>query len=316
MEPTNVVRRTVGRFLNIIKKELYIMENGFRGYHPYVVFFYYLCTGFLIMYFKHPLFLLIALILLIFINISHDRGQALKKWTIPLVVMSLFFIMLKPFLVSRGTNILFYFRGKQVTLEALTYGVVMALTIVIILMMFISFNIVLNGNKFLFVFSRILPKTAFLIMLTIRFIPLLKERYDEIETVQQVKGKSLKAGSLINRMKSGMNFMQILLAWSLEEAIQTADAMKARGYGTGKKSSYIPYKIQGRDWASLILLTLLFAICLFGGSLGYGKIVIYPELGTLQLYLLDWITFISMILLLAFPIIIEGREKVRWTFSI
>src|SRR5690625_7920044 len=117
MEPTNVVRRTVVRFLNIIKKELYIMENGFRGYHPYVVFFYYLCTGCLIMYFKHPLFLLIALILLIFINISHDRGQALKTWTISLVAMSLFFIMLNPFLVSLSTNILFDFLDKQLNLE-------------------------------------------------------------------------------------------------------------------------------------------------------------------------------------------------------
>lgn len=289
---------------------------GFQSYHPYVLILYYIYTGILLMYFTHPVFLLTALFLMIFVNLSQGGSEALKKWTPLLVIMATVIIALNPFLVSRGTNILFYFRGKQVTLEALTYGVVMALTIVIILMMFISFNIVLNGNKFLFVFSRILPKTAFLIMLTIRFIPLLKERYDEIETVQQVKGKSLKVGSLINRMKSGMKFMQILLAWSLEEAIQTADAMKARGYGTGKKSSYIPYKIQGRDWASLILLTLLFAICLFGGSLGYGKIVIYPELGTLQLYLLDWITFISMILLLAFPIIIEGREKLRWTFSI
>src|SRR5690625_1037260 len=315
MEPTNVVRRTVGRFLNIIKKELYIMENGFRGYHPYVVFFYYLCTGFLIMYFKHPLFLLIALILLIFINISHDRGQALKKWTIPLVVMSLFFIMLNPFLVSRGTNILFYFRGKQVTLEATLYGFVMALSIVTILLMFISFNIVLNGNKFLFIFSRILPRTAFLIMLTLRFMPLFKERYEEIDMAQRVKGMTLAHGSLFKRMKNGLTFVQILFAWSLEEALQTADAMKARGYGTGKTSSYIPYNMQARDWMSILYLTLLFSLCLFSGYLGYGKIVIYPELGTLQFFALDWVSFFSMILLFSLPLHIEGREKLRWTFS-
>src|SRR5690625_5072645 len=120
------------------------MENGFRGIHPYVVFFYYVCTGFLVMYFKHPLFLLIALILLIFINISHDGGKILKKWSIPLVLMSVFFILLNPFLVSRGTNILFYFRGKQVTLEATMYGVVMALALVSVLVMFVSFNQILH----------------------------------------------------------------------------------------------------------------------------------------------------------------------------
>jgi len=268
------------------------------------------------MFFNHPVFLLIAFFLMLIFNLTQAGREALRKWMPMLIVMGTIIIALNPFLVSRGTNILFYFRGKQVTLEATMYGVVMALTIITIIIMFVAFNIVLNGNKFLFIFSRILPRSAFLIMLTLRFMPLLRERYDEIETVQQVKGKSLKAGSIINRMKSGMTFLQILLAWSLEEAIQTADAMKARGYGRGRKSSYIPYKIEGRDWASFVFLTVLFALCLFGGYLGYGKIHIYPELGTLQFFLIDWIVAFSMVLLLSFPIMIEGREKLRWTYSI
>lgn len=268
------------------------------------------------MYFNHPMFLCSALIVILIVNLSQGGGDALKKWAGALIIMGTIMVVLNPFLVSRGTNILFYFRGKQVTLEALIYGVVMALTIVAILLMFVAFNITLNGNKFLFIFSRILPRTAFLIMLTIRFMPLLRERYDEIERVQQVKGKSLQTGPLLNRLKSGMLFLQVLLSWSLEEAIQTADAMKARGYGSGRKSSYIPYRIMGRDWAALMALTLLFALCLLGGYLGYGKIIIYPELGTLQFYPLDWITGLSMILLIAFPVLIEGREKLRWTYSI
>jgi len=290
------------------------MENGFRGYHPYVVFFYYLCTGFLIMYFKHPLFLLIALILLIFINISHDRGQALKKWTIPLVVMSLFFIMLNPFLVSRGTNILFYFRGKQVTLEATMYGVVMSLALVSVLVMFVSFNLILNGNKFLYIFSKLLPRTAFLIMLSIRFVPLLKRRFDEISSVQHVRGMTMSEGNIRVRAKNGMSMIQTLLTWSLEEAIQTADSMKARGYGSGKKSSYIIYRMTKRDWVWLITLLFLFSICIAGGLLGYGKIVIYPELGTLHLYILDWVLLFCMVALISFPLLVEGREHFKWNY--
>lgn len=299
------------------KKVIHIRnEIGFQSYHPYVIFSYYIFVGTLVMYFNHPVFLLTALILMICLNIIHDGGKELKKWLPFFIMMGILIVVLNPFLVSRGTNILFYFRGKQVTLEATIYGFVMALVIIIILMMFISFNITLNGNKFLFIFSRIFPRTAFLVMLTLRFFPLLRDRYDEITMVQQVKGKSLKKGSFFNRIKSGMIFIHILLSWSLEEAIQTADAMKARGYGSGPKSSYIPYHIEKRDWFVLGLMIVFYLLCLFGGFLGYGKIIIYPELGTLQFFFLDWIVYISMLLLFAIPVFVEGREKLRWTYSL
>lgn len=290
------------------------MESGFRGYHPYVIFSYYVCVGFLAMYFKHPLFLIVALIILMFVTISHDGGKSLKKWAPILLLMSTMFILLNPFLVSRGTNILFYFRGKQVTLEATMYGVVMSLAIVSVLVMFISFNLILNGNKFLFIFSKVLPRTAFLTMLSIRFVPLLKERLDEINAVQRIRGMTIKEGTIRNRAKNGLVMIQILLTWSLEEAIETSASMKSRGYGIGKKSSYIPYKMEKRDWGWLLTLFTLFLICIAGGLLGYGKIVIYPQLGTLQLYPLDWVLFIAMMILVSFPLIVEGREYLRWKY--
>lgn len=291
------------------------MENGFRGYHPFIIFFYYICVGSLAMFFKHPLFLLTAVFLLIALNLMHDRGQALRKWAPALFTMSALIIILNPFLNSRGSHILFYFRGKQVTLEATIYGVVMSLSIVAVLIMFVSFNDILNGNKLLFVFARILPRTAFLIMLTVRFVPLLKRRLDEIYAVQRVRGMTLHAGTIRERMRSGMLMLHILLTWSLEEAIQTADSMKARGYGIGHRVSYVPYRMEKRDWFWLSALIILYVVCLTGGFLGYGKIVIYPQLGTLHLFIFDWITFGSMVILYSFPLLVEGREQLRWKFS-
>lgn len=288
------------------------MQNGFHSFHPFVQFAYYICVATLAFYFKHPVFLLTSCLILICVNLTHDGGRAFRQWIPALLTMSILIMVLNPFLVSRGTNILFYFRGKQVTLEATMYGVVMALSIAIILIMFISFNLILNGNRFLFLFARILPRTAFLTMLSIRFVPLLRRRLSEINAVQRIRGLSLTEGNLRERAKAGMLKTQILLTWSLEEAIQTADSMKARGYGIGKKTAYIPYRMEKRDWAWLILLGLLFLVCIIGGLLGYGKIIIYPELGTLQFYLLDWVLFGCMIILHSFPLIVEGKEQLKW----
>ncbi len=291
------------------------IENGFRSYHPYVQFCYYLCVGILAMYLDHPIFLATALILLLLVNISHDKGRAIRKWMPILLIMSGFIILLNPFLVSRGTTILFYFRGKQVTLEALMYGITMALFIVVILVMFVSFNLILNGNRFLYVFSKFLPRIAFLVMMSIRFVPLLKRRLDEISDVHRVRGMSMAMGSLHARIRNGMLRVQILLTWSLEEAIHVTDSMKARGYGSGTKSTYIPFHMEKRDWAWLLTLLVLLSLCIYGGTLGYGKMVIYPELGPWQFFALDWVVYSCMIIILAFPLFVEGREKLRWIFS-
>ena len=276
---------------------------------------YYIAIGVLLLYFNHPLFLLAAFLFLVVVNLTHDKGKELKKWLPMLLIMSSFIVLLNPFLVSRGTNILFYFRGKQVTVEATVYGVVMTLSIVAIIILFISFNLILNGNKFLYVFSRILPKLAFLSMLAIRFVPLLRVRLEEITDVQRVRGIDMRSGSIRNRAKSGMVLLQILLTWSLEEAMETADSMEARGYGTGKRSSYLPFRWEKRDIGWLVTIWILFIACLLGGMLGYGKIHIYPELGTLQFYLLDWILLGCLSILVTFPLFVEGREQIRWKHS-
>lgn len=276
---------------------------------------YYIAVGVLLLYFNHPIFLLLIFLLLIVLNLTHDRGKELKKWLPVLLIMSSFIVLLNPFLVSRGTTILFYFRGKQVTVEASLYGVVMSLSIVGIIILFISFNLILNGNKFLYIFSRVLPKLAFLSMLAIRFVPLLRVRLGEIADVQRVRGIDIKSGSIKNRAKSGMVILQILLTWSLEEALETANSMEARGYGTGKRSSYLPFQWEKRDVGWLVIIWLLFIACLIGGFLGYGKIYIYPELGTLQFYMLDWILLGIVTVLVAFPLFVEGREQLRWKLS-
>ncbi|MBB4823246.1 energy-coupling factor transport system permease protein [Sporosarcina luteola] len=291
------------------------MGNGIHSIHPFVMFFYYLSIGFFAMFFNHPAFLLAGCLALAAVNLTHDRGTAMKQWMPVMVSMTLLIILVNPFINSRGTHIFFYFRGKQVTLEATLYGVVTSMSLLMVLLLFISLNIVLNGNKILYIFSRILPKTAFLIMLSIRFVPLLKRRLTEIQDVQRVKGMTIKQGTIRNRAKSGMSILQILLAWSLEEAIETADSMKARGYGTGKRSPYIPYRITKTDQNWLIYLAIFFIISVAGGFLGYGKIIIYPKLGTLHFYPLDWVVFTSCLAVMLFPVLVEGREQLKWNYS-
>ncbi|PIC76610.1 ABC transporter permease [Sporosarcina sp. P19] len=292
------------------------MGNGIQAIHPFVMFFYYICLGFFAMFFNHPIFLLAGCLALIAVNLSHDGGQAMKQWAPLMVTMTALIIVINPLINSRGTHVWFDYFGKQVTFEAMLYGVVTAMSLLMILLLFVSLNSVLNGNKLLYIFARILPRTAFLIMMSIRFVPLLKRRLTEIQDVQHLKGMTMTQGTLRERAKSGMSMLQILLSWSLEEAVETADSMKARGYGSGTRRPYIPYRMTKSDRRWLSYLLVAFVMCGTGGFMGYGKIVIYPELGLLHLSSLDWFVFACGMAVALFPLFVEGREQLKWNYSI
>ncbi|HEX7066274.1 MAG TPA: energy-coupling factor transporter transmembrane protein EcfT, partial [Bacillales bacterium] len=109
-------------------------------------------------------------------------------------------------------------------------------------------------------------------------------------------------------------FVQILLTWALEEALQTADSMAARGYGLSGRSRYHPYKMAPKDWGALVYLIVAGTISVVGWKLGYGKLAVYPVLEPVFLHGREWLYLFMFLGFLGFPIAVEGREKLRWLF--
>ncbi|MCM3161271.1 energy-coupling factor transporter transmembrane component T [Metabacillus litoralis] len=290
------------------------MNRGIHSFHPFVSFFYYVGAAALVMLYKHPVFLFVAALLFIFFHLQLDKGKTLRSWLVMMFFLSIFFLIINPLINRRGTHILFYLYHNPVMLEAIIQGVILALSIFTLLVLFASYNLVITAEKFLFLFSRILPQWALLTMLSMRFVPLLKRRLREIESVQKGKGLSVSEGKIRTRAKNGILLIQILLTWSLEEAIQTADSMAARGYGLKKRSKYTPFKMKIQDWLVLFTLLLIGSVAVAGWWLGDGVLSIYPILESPVIQGREWFYLGVFTLYLAIPLFIEGRDTVRWHF--
>ncbi len=290
------------------------MSRGVHAFHPFVLFLYYVGAAALVMLYKHPVFLLVGAIIFILFNFQLDKGKALKNWFKMLIILTGFFLLINPLINHRGTHILFYFHHNPIMLEGVIQGLILALSIFTLIVLFASYNHVVTVDKFLFLFAKWLPQWALLTMLSMRFVPLLRRRLKEIEVVQKGKGISVTEGKLKERAKNGILLVQILLTWSLEDAIQTADSMAARGYGVKKRSKYTPYKLKGKDLLAIIYILALFMIALFGWWLGDGVLSIYPILETMSIQGREWFYLFLYILYLSSPLLIEGREGIRWHF--
>lgn len=291
------------------------MKTGFAFLHPAVCFFYYINLFLFSMIFLHPFFLITALVSVAALNGLQNQGERMKRSLLFFLVIGLVFCVMNPLMSHRGTHILFYLGSEPITLESILYGFVMMLSLLTIMTAFLSYNHVITADKFLFLFSSFSPKAALLMMMAARFVPLLKRRFSELALIQRTRGLDPGSGSIKKRAMEGMQLLQLLLSSSLEEAMQTADSIKARGYGTNKRTVYFPYKMGSVDWVVLAFLITSAIISYVGCLFGYGRLTIYPKLESIWFTSYEWVTYISVCLFLCIPLVIEGREEVRWRFS-
>lgn len=271
--------------------------QGFSSRHPGVIFVYYLfLLTFAILLF-HPVYLSIILSASIIFNlIIGDKKSFIKSGKFYIILAFMVFVV-NPLINHRGQTILFYLFNNPITLEAIMNGFILSLSLLSILMIFHSLQSVLDHHKLLYLFAKYIPKTSFLIMMTLRFLPLLKRRLTDISLVQKTYGIDSSKGSLRKRAQAGMTLLNVLVNWSLEEALQTADSMKARGYGLTKRSSYLKYKIKRQDIITLFFILSLSVIAVFSWLYGYSSLNIYPELQQIRFTQIDVVFYCLFIFL-------------------
>jgi energy-coupling factor transport system permease protein len=290
------------------------MKAGFASFHPVVCFVYYVNLFLFSMLFLHPFFLVTILAAAVALNGLQHQGERMKRSFPFFLIIGLVFFIMNPLISHRGTHILFYIGSEPITLESVLYGWMMMMSLLAIVTAFLSYNRIITADKFLFLFSSLSPKAALLTMMAARFVPLLQRRFSELALIQRTRGLNPQTGSVKKRAAEGMQLLQLLLSSSLEEAMQTADSVKARGYGTSKRTAYFPYRMGTMDWTVLGLLVLSAGLAYTGWLFGWGRLQIYPELESVWFTSYEWLTYIAACLFLVIPLVIEGREEIRWRF--
>ncbi|WP_235804757.1 energy-coupling factor transporter transmembrane component T [Secundilactobacillus kimchicus] len=284
----------------------------FEQLNPWVTFSYYVVTIACSMVFLHPIFLLVELLIVVGVNyVARVRKQMVMVLE-GSIFMVAFIMVLNPLINNRGAHVIWTFGGTLITVEAIFYGFMMALSLVIVLLTFLSYNKVLTSQKFMYLFSRISPKLTLLTMITLRFVPLFIRRLKNISQAQTVRGINVNRGSSRQRSIGVVKMMEVLLVRSFTDALQTADSMNARGYGSGQRSSYQRYRFKQRDLLCLGWFIPLSGLCFYAASQGIGRMVVYPALGSLGLSLTGWLVLLGVAVLFSFPLILEAWEWLWW----
>ena len=296
-----------------------------KDLHPVVPIIYYAAVIGLSMFSDSPVFLIasfiIGLVYGAYLRINEGEKEVGFKIIKNAIIMFFFFIffgaLINGLFTHNGATVLFFLGPNRITLEAFIYGAVMSLILSSVIIWFISFGIIMTSDKLICVFGHFAPVIGLTISMIFRFIPLLRRRYKDIKMGQISLGRGNVKGP-INKIKQITKELSILISWSLEAAIESADSMAARGYGLPGRSSYRLYAFRKRDGliiAVIVLLTVATGTCF---HLGACKIYYYPEIrfAGLSTPLIDLIAVISFIVLAFIPLIIDFCEELRWKKSL
>lgn len=107
---------------------------------------------------------------------------------------------------------------------------------------------------------------AFIISLTLRFIPDIKRQWDMIVLAQEARGAVISEMSVKRRLLSRLAGVSLLISSMAKKAELTALSMDSRGFGTGR---YTPRKKSRLNTLDFIALILFIIFCIFLGLLEF-----------------------------------------------
>lgn len=288
-------------------------RDAFSGYHPLVNFLYFgLVIGFS-MFWMHPVCLLISLSSAVCYHLRLNGRRSLRfliRFALPMMLVT---AILNPAFNHQGSVILCYLpTGNPLTLESILYGIAAAVMLVSILLWFGCYTAIMTSDKFVYLFGRIIPSLSLLLSMSLRFVPRFRAQFEAVRDAQVGMGRDLSNGSLWRRLRSTFTCFSIMISWSLENAISTADSMKGRGYGLKGRTAFSIYTLTDRDRAMLLWLAFCGFYLFCGGLSGWLDWHYFP---TIRGFFSEPLTVsfeISYFALCITPVIIDRREDRIW----
>ena len=287
--------------------------SEFKTYHPIVNFIYFVCVIGFSCVFLHPIALCISLVSGFTYSVMLKGKKAMKTNLIYMIPMLLAMALINPTFNHEGVTIIEYLpSGNPLTLESIVYGICAATMIVSVICHFSCYNEIMTSDKFIYLFGKIIPAMSLIISMTLRFIPKFAAQLKVVTNAQRCMGRDVSNGSVIKRAKSGLNILSIMTTWSLENAIETADSMKSRGYGIPGRTAFSIFTFDKRDRKALICILFLGTYTLIGNLMGGMYFRFFPSMKIAEVSAFGISVFVAYLLLCSSPIIIELWEVRKW----
>lgn len=288
------------------------MKNEFAEYHPFAGFIYFTAVLLISMFSMHPVIIVVSLFMSVITCMMLKGAVKTGKSLTALLLMALMIIIVNPLFNHQGATILHVYKnGNALTLEAVIYGVFMAMMLMSVIMWFQCYNEIMTLDKFIWLFGRVSPHFSLMLSMTFRFIPRFTHQFGQVREAQKCIGKDFSQGNIIERIGHFANVISIMISWSMENSIEMADSMKARGYGLSGRTAFTIYHFRIRDIVLVGIIMLLgggFAALSVTGNVYFRY---YPTFENALFSMPSVIAYVIFFVLCLIPVIVNLKELIH-----
>lgn len=277
----------------------------FESYNPIVCFVFFVGAIAMGIFTLNPVLLAIYLFISILNYVYIIRSA---KLILALILPCVLISIINPIVNQKGNTVLFtYLSGRRFTLEALIFGVLVAVMFAGMIIWFGVYSSIMTGDKLMYIFSKRAAHTGLVITMTTALAPRLARTIRDNTMARTAIGKGGNPGE---KLKNAAAVMASSVSYAMENSITTADSMNSRGYGLDGRGTYTVHRMRRSD-KMLLGIMLVLLLIFFGCKIcGYMKATIIPdiELGTMGSCGFI-ICVISMIMYLLLPIGVSLRRR-------
>ena len=285
--------------------------DAFSKCHPAVNFLFFVGAIGMSVVIQHPAYLLAGVVTgaIYYLLLNGKKG-----WKTILGLLPVFIILtvINPLFNTLGATPLFHIGSRPYTLEALFYGAALASMFVIMMLWFGCYNKVLTSDKFTCLFGNLIPSISLLLVMVFRMVPNFIRKTQQIIGARKSIGKGISENATTKeKLQDGGTVLGALTSWALEGSVVTGDSMRARGYGTAKRSSFMIYRMTATDWILLTVMTLFVSLTIMAASFGQFAAAFVPNVSIAPV---SWglVTYICYLLI---PPVLHVKEAIQWHIS-
>ncbi len=219
--------------------------------------------------------------------------------------------IVNPLFSHYGNTPLLFINGKAYTLEALVYGAITAAVTVGVLLWCEALSLCMTSDKVIYLLGRTLPKTALLLSGTLRFIPMCRDKFENISRARKCIGR-FSDDNIIDRTKSLLAVFSALSGSMIEGAGDTAASMKARGAALKGRTSFHLFIFTARDLVTLVLSSVSAGFIFYVTASGKAEFLCYPYLSGIPVNFAAAASYAVFFVMCLIPFFFEVREAIIW----
>lgn len=285
--------------------------GAFGSLHPWIQGLYLLSSACIPMFFPHPYVLLSAVCGGAAYILRMEGRRALRSLG-GLFFLGCFLVLLNPFVNHGGQTVLLYINDRPITWEAIVYGGISALLFLEVLIWFFCWSKIITADRLLYLLGKSVPSFSLLISMALRLIPRYTRQAKAISQARRGVRMDSDSHSFLRKLRESGAVFSSLTTWALENGVDTADSMRARGYGLPGRTFAFRYGRKTADW----ILGGLWCVCLLSFLAGIWagdlRVFFFPVVSLPPWSMWMGLTLFPFSVLCFVPVLFDGWEGFRW----